>query len=135
MYCALLRTLNSYTTAVNQPRYFNAELIISNGEVGYRVPHLNSCISLLMSHENAITAFEPNKGYMFVLLGFKVALTSEVISGQCLLVAVDQCTATMERHAEDTGHDTPSCHSIQAMGLPVVALSIGVVCYTGSHSY
>ena len=28
----------------------------------------------------------------------------------------EQCAATQECHAADTGHDTPACHSIQTQG-------------------
>ena len=35
----------------------------------------------------------------------------------------DQCAATQEYHAADTGHDTPPRHSIQTWGRPVLVLS------------
>ena len=38
----------------------------------------------------------------------------------------DQCATTQKCHATDTGHDTPSRHSIQTQGPPVVVLSIDV---------
>ena len=41
----------------------------------------------------------------------------------------DQCAATQKLHAVDTGHDTPTHHSIQTQGQPVV-LSIDVDCQT-----
>ena len=35
----------------------------------------------------------------------------------------------------DTGHDTPSRHSIQTRGRPVAVLSIDVEHHTGIHNY
>ena len=46
----------------------------------------------------------------------------------------DQCAATQECHAADTGHDTPSRHSIQTQGRPVAVLSIDVERHTGIHT-
>ena len=40
---------------------------------------------------------------------------------------------THECNATDTGHDTPSRHTIQPRGQPVVVLSIGVERHTGIH--
>ena len=62
------------------------------------------------------------------LFGFNVALTSEVIY-------FDQCAATLECDATDTGHDTPPRHSIQIHGRPVVVLSIDVELHTEIHNY
>ena len=77
--------------------------------------------------------------YMYIsLLVFKVALTAEAISLQCLLEAVVlrpiQYAATMECHATDTGHGIPSCHSIQTQGRLVV-IFIDMESYTGIHNY
>ena len=47
----------------------------------------------------------------------------------------DQCAATHECHAADTGHDTPSRHSIQTKGRPVVVLSIDVEHHTRINNY
>ena len=47
----------------------------------------------------------------------------------------DQCAATQECHAADTGHDTPPHHSIQTQGRPVAVLSIDVERHTGRHRY
>ena len=46
----------------------------------------------------------------------------------------DQCAATQECHAANTGHDTPSRHSIQTRGRPVVVLSIDVKRHIGIHN-
>ena len=43
--------------------------------------------------------------------------------------------ATQKGHAADTGHDTPSHHSIQTRGRHVPVLSIDVERHTGIHSY
>ena len=62
------------------------------------------------------------------LLGFNVTLTSEVI---CLSQwNFEQCAATQECHAADTGHDTPPRHSMQTQGRPAVVLSIDVELHT-----
>ena len=45
----------------------------------------------------------------------------------------DQCAATQECHAGDSGHDT--YHSIHTWGQPVVVLSIVVERHTGIHNY
>ena len=47
----------------------------------------------------------------------------------------DQCAATQEFHAADTGHNMPTRHSIQTQGQPVDVLSIDVECHTGIPNY
>ena len=47
----------------------------------------------------------------------------------------DQCAATLKYHAADTGHDTPSCYSIQTQGRPLAVLSIDVKHYTGINNH
>ena len=47
----------------------------------------------------------------------------------------DQCAATLECHATDTGHDTTPCRSIQTQGQPVDVQSIDVERHTGIHTY
>ena len=61
----------------------------------------------------------------FGLLGFNMAF-KHLISRRCILLAIDECAATHERHATDTGHDTPPGHSIHTQGRPLVAVSIDV---------
>ena len=78
------------------------------------------------------------QGACFIyLLGFNVALISEVTPRQCLLIVgyLDRCAATQECHVVDTGQDTPPHHSIQTRGQPIVMLSIDVECHTGIHNY
>ena len=53
----------------------------------------------------------------------------------CSSGTFDQCVATQECHAADTGHDTPPHHSIQTQSRPVAVLSIDVGRHTGIHSY
>ena len=73
----------------------------------------------------------------FVVVLFNVAfkyLTS-YLDDPCLQQwYFDQCAATQECHAADTGHDTPPRHSIQTRGQPVV-LSFDVEGHTGIHNY
>ena len=47
------------------------------------------------------------------LMGFNIALTSEghlARVSACSSCIFDQCGATQECHAADTGHDTPPCY-------------------------
>ena len=56
--------------------------------------------------------------------------------GACLEQSYfDQCAATQECHAADTGYDTPPHRSIQTQGRPVAVVSIDVERHTGIHSY
>ena len=74
----------------------------------------------------------------FVCLGFNVAFKHlrSYRDGACLYqLSFDQCAATQECHAADTGYDTPPRHSIQTQGRPVAVLSIDVERYSGIHSY
>ena len=52
----------------------------------------------------------------------------------CSSGTFDQCAATQECHAADTGHDTPPRHCIQTWGRPVAVLFIDVERHTGIHS-
>ena len=59
------------------------------------------------------------------LFGFDVAFKHlrSYRHGACLQQwYFDQCAATQECHAADTGHDTPPRHSIQTQGRPVINL-------------
>ena len=47
----------------------------------------------------------------------------------------DKSAATQKCHAANTGHDTPSRHSIQKQDRPVVVLFIVVGRHTGIHNY
>ena len=47
----------------------------------------------------------------------------------------DQCAATLECHAADTGHGTLSRLTVQTRGRPVAVLSFDVERHTGIYSY
>ena len=53
----------------------------------------------------------------------------------CSNGTLTKSVATRECHAADTGHDTPTRHSIQTQGRRVVVLSIVVERHTGKHNY
>ena len=76
--------------------------------------------------------------FVFFLFGFNVTFKHlrSYHDGACLYQwYFDQCAATQECHAADTGHHTPPRHTIHTRGRPVAVLSIGVARHTGLHSY
>ena len=78
----------------------------------------------------------PHICFVCSLLGFNITFKHlRSYRGGAILLQwhFDQCAATQECHATDTGHDTPSSHSIQTRGRPVVVLSIDVKHRTGIH--
>ena len=74
---------------------------------------------------------------LFSLFGFNVAFKHlrSYYNDPCLPWCFDQCAATQECHATDTGHVIPPRHSIQSRGRPVAVLSIDVERHTGIYSY
>ena len=88
---------------------------------------------ILLVYLGRYSIIMPNKDFLGLTSLLNICGYIATVFACSSVTLTDICAATHECHAADTGHTTPSHHSIQTQGRPVVVLSIDEERHTGPN--